>query len=132
MYHRTLVFIAACMGMLLFGIALITLGAVGPDVMAKLKLDNASAGTLFSIFPFGILVGSITFGPIADHFGYKWLLVLSCLGFFLSFEGIAFSDSITPLRFSILLLGIFGGIINGATNAVVADITTISGGKGAN
>jgi len=132
MYNKTIVFAAACMGMLLFGIALITLGSVAPDIISKLKLDNVSAGTLFSILPFGILIGSVIFGPIADQFGYKWLMVLSCLGFFLSFEGIAFSNAINPLRISIFFVGICGGIINGATNAAVADITSVHSGKGAN
>src|SRR5215467_12696199 len=98
MYKRAVVFIAACVGMLLFGIALITLGSVAPDLIAKFKLDKSSAGALFSILPLGILIGSVTFGPIADQFGYKWLMVFSCLGFFLSFEGIAFSEAINPLR----------------------------------
>jgi len=120
------------MGMLLFGIALITLGSVAPDLTLKLKLDSGSAGALFSILPFGILIGSVTFGPIADQFGYKWLMVVSCFGFFLSFEGIAFSDSINPLRVAIFFVGLFGGVINGATNSVVADITSVSSGKGAN
>ena len=132
MYNKTIVFAAACMGMLLFGIALITLGSVAPDIITKLKLDNASAGTLFFILPFGLLIGSVMFGPIADQFGYKWLMVLSCLGFFLSFEGIAFSNAVNPLRISIFFVGICGGIINGATNAVVADITSVHSGKGAN
>jgi MFS family permease len=132
MYKRSLVFAAACMGMLLFGIALITLGSVAPDLTSKLKLDTGSAGTLFSILPLGILVGSIIFGPIADQFGYKRLMVLSCFGFFLSFEGIAFADSIVLLRITIFFVGFFGGIINGATNSVVADITVNNSGKGAN
>src|SRR5437763_8406728 len=117
MYNRKIVFAAACMGMLLFGIALITLGSVAPDLISKLKLSEASAGILFSISPFGILIGSIVFGPIADQFGYKWLLVLSCFGFFVSFEGIAFSDTINPLGVSIFFVGVCGGMINGATNA---------------
>ena len=114
MYKRTLVFAAACMGMLLFGIALITLGSVAPDLTSKLKLDTRSAGTLFSILPFGILIGSVIFGPIADQFGYKRLMVLSCFGFFLSFEGIAFADSIAPLRTTIFFVGFYRKIINGA------------------
>jgi MFS family permease len=116
--------------MLLFGIELITLGSVAPDLRNKFELDEAGSGVLFSILPFGILIGSVVFGPIADKFGYKWLLVVSCLGFFLGFEGIAFSSSLSHLKLSIFSIGIFGGVINGATNAMVADIS--KEGKGAN
>jgi FHS family glucose/mannose:H+ symporter-like MFS transporter len=130
MYKKNLVFAAACMGMLLFGIELITLGSLAPDIKLKFQLDEIASGTLFSILPFGILFGSLVFGPIADRFGYKSLLVISCLGFFASFEGIAFSNSTQLLRICIFMIGLFGGVINGATNAVVADIT--SNQKGAN
>ena len=109
--------------MLLFGIELITLGSVAPDLKLKFQLDEIAAGTLFSILPFGILVGSIVFGPIADKFGYKWLLVCTCFGFFVSFEGIATSSSLLWLKVSIFFVGVFGGVINGAVNAAVADIS---------
>jgi FHS family glucose/mannose:H+ symporter-like MFS transporter len=40
-----------------------------------------------------------------------------------AFEGIAFAGSLGLLKFFIFIFGVSGGIINGATNAVVADIT---------
>ena len=122
-YNNRLVFIAACMGMLLFGIELITLGSVASDLKLKFHLDEIASGTLFSILPLGILIGSVVFGPIADKFGYKWLLVFSCFGFFISFEGIATAQSLFWLKISIFFVGVFGGVINGAVNAVVADIS---------
>ena len=48
-------FIAACAGMFLFGVTLITLGSVATDLKSKFDLDGVEAGTLFSILPFGIL-----------------------------------------------------------------------------
>ncbi|HYJ39125.1 MAG TPA: MFS transporter [Chitinophagaceae bacterium] len=116
--------------MLLFGIELITLGSVAADLKPKFQLDEIGSGILFSILPIGILIGSVIFGPIADRFGYKWLLVFSSLGFFIGYEGIAFSTSLDLLRVSIFIIGLCGGIINGATNAVVSDISTEA--KGAN
>src|SRR5665648_188668 len=79
MYSRKKVFTAACMGMLLFGICLITLGSIIPDLKVKIGLDDLSSGALFSILPFGILTGSLLFGPFCDRFGYKLMLVLSAL-----------------------------------------------------
>lgn len=129
-YKRRLVFWAACMGMLLFGIGLITLGAVIPDLNEKFQLDEISSGTLFSILPLGILTGSLLFGPICDRYGFKILLIFSCLFMFGGFEGIAYAHSQGLLKICIFLIGFGGGAINGATNAVVADIS--STGKGAN
>jgi fucose permease len=123
-YKRNLVFIAACLGMLLFGIGLITLGSVAGALKTKFVLDEFSAGTLFSIMPFGILTGSLLFGPICDKYGYKSILVIACLGMCAGFEGIAYVTSLSLLKLFIFIFGVSGGIINGATNAVVADITT--------
>ncbi len=69
--------LAACMGMLLFGVSLITLGSVTLWLRERLLLDNISAGTLFSILPIGIIVGSLVFGPVADRYGHKLFFVIS-------------------------------------------------------
>ena len=128
--NRKTAFIAACAGMFLFGITLITLGSVATDLKLKFQLDGVASGTLFSILPFGILTGSLIFGPVCDRYGYKLLLIFACIGMFAGFEGIAYSGSLGLLKICIYLFGLSGGIINGATNAVVADISVEH--KGAN
>jgi FHS family glucose/mannose:H+ symporter-like MFS transporter len=123
MYKKNLVFAGACAGMLLFGVTLITLGSIATDLQARYVLDAISTGTLFSILPIGILVGSLIFGPVIDRFGYKLLLILACLGMFAGFQGIAFASGLAALKISIFVFGVGSGIINGATNALVADIS---------
>jgi FHS family glucose/mannose:H+ symporter-like MFS transporter len=123
MYNKSVVYWTACAGMLLFGICLITLGSVAVHLTEKLRLDEISAGTLFSILPLGILAGSLFFGPIADKYGYKILLSVSCIMMFAGFEGIAYSPSTNLLKIFIFLFGIGGGAINGSTNALMADIS---------
>lgn len=122
-YNKKIVFWAACLGILLFGIALITLGSIIPDLREKLGLSDIAAGTLFSILPFGILTGSLLFGPVVDKSGYKLLLSLSCLLLFAGFEGVAFSSSQELLKIYIFFIGLGGGAVNGATNALVSDIS---------
>ncbi len=128
-YNRKPVFWSAYLGMLLFGIGLLTLGSVLPDLMIKHSLDAVGAGTLFSIMPLGIIGGSLLFGPVCDRYGYKPLLVISSLLMFAGFEGLALTGTTGLLVISVLMIGLGGGAINGATNAVVADISTT--GKGA-
>ncbi len=132
MYNKKLVFLSACLGMLLFGITLITLGSVVPGLTEKFHLNEISSGTMFSILPFGILTGSLVFGPLCDKYGYKYLLILSAILIFIGFEGIAFAPDFSVLRICIFLFGFGGGAINGATNAVAADITDEGKGKSAN
>lgn len=129
-YNRRVVFWSACLGMLLFGIGLIILGAVLPDLRIRHSLDSVDAGTLFSVLPIGIIIGSLLFGPVCDRYGYGVLLATSALLVFIGFEGLAFTHSVWVLSLSVFLFGIGGGALNGATNAVVADISET--GKGAN
>lgn len=103
---------------------LITLGAILPSLAIKFQLDEISSGKIVSLLPLGILIGSLVFGPIADIYGYKILLILTTLLAVFSFQAMAFSPSLSLLQISILVIGISGGIINGATNALVSDISS--------
>ena len=130
MRSTRLIFFCACLGMLLFGVSLITLGSVATALQQKFALDALGSGTLFSILPIGILAGSLLFGPFADRYGYKIILILSCLLIAAGFQGIAYAPSLAVLKACVFLFGLGGGAINGATNAVVADISATN--KGAN
>ncbi|MGH7504315.1 MAG: MFS transporter, partial [Longimicrobiales bacterium] len=74
MYDRRPVFAAACLGMLIFGIVLTTLGSLLPSLIGRFGLDNAAAGSLFAVMSLGIMAGSVVFGPVVDRYGYKGLL----------------------------------------------------------
>src|SRR5437773_1148384 len=129
MYNRNLVFAAACAGMLLFGIVFLSLGSVVNLLQAKFNLDNNGIGTLTALLPFGILGGSLIFGPVVDRYGYKSLLIICALLVMAGLEGIAYAKSIGCVQACIFLIGFGGGILNGGTNALVADIS--AGERGA-
>ena len=120
---RRALFTVACLGMLTFGIVLTTLGSVLPSLVARFGIGKADAGALFVLMSFGILVGSLLFGPIVDRRGYKSMLLLAVALIAVGLEGIAFAPSIGWLRAAIALIGFGGGIVNGGTNALVADVS---------
>lgn len=124
-----LVFLSACLGMALFGAAFITLGSIGPSLQQKFGMTGLESGALFSLLPFGILGGSLIFGPFADRYGYRAELVIAAVLMSAGFLGIAWAGERLMLNACILLFGFSGGIINGACNAAVADISV---SKGAN
>ena len=116
--------------MLAFGIVLTVLGAVLPGLVTRFGIDKAQAGSLFLLMTFGILAGSIVFGPMVDRYGYKGMLLVALVLVALGLEGLAFAPSVPVLRIAIAFIGFGGGIVNGSTNALVADIS--SEGKGSN
>jgi len=129
LYSNNLVFVAASLAMLLFGIVLISLGSVLPQLRELFNLTDLSTGSLLSILPFGLLIGSLVFGPLVDRYGYKIVLLTCSLLVFGGIEGIALTGQIWILRISIFLIGFGGGAINGGANALAAD--TAKGDRGA-
>ncbi len=123
MYHKNQVFIAACLGMLLFGIVFLSLGSVNNMLAERFALDNRAIGTLTALLPFGILLGSLVFGPAVDRFGYRWLLIAAALIVGGALEGMALTTSHAAVRWCVLAIGFGGGILNGATNALTADVS---------
>ena len=122
-YHKNLVFTAACIGMCFFGVSMITLGSVLPSLVTKLELSGLQTTSLVTFLPIGMLAGSLIFGPIADRFGHKALLVPSCIIVLSGLEGLIFFESIPLLQISIVGIGLGGGLLNGETNALVSDIS---------
>jgi MFS family permease len=108
----------------------LSLGTVLTFIKESYNVNEIAAGSLTAILPFGVLGGSLLFGPAVDRFGYKIILIISTLLILIAFEAIAYSSTFFLLQVAFLFIGIGGGIINGATNALVADIS--SEGKGAN
>ena len=130
MYNKKIVFAAACVGMLLFGMVMLSLGTINTFLTNKFLLDGMTIGSLAALLPLGILIGSLIFGPVVDRFGYKHLLIVSALLIIIGIEALAFTEMFFIIQASFFLIGIGGGAINGATNALVSDISTES--KGAN
>ena len=109
--------------MLIFGIALISLGSILPQVVTRFGLNDVEAGILTSILPLGILAGSLIVGPVVDRFSYRELLSISALLVGLGLEGIAFSTGYGLLQVSIFWIGFGGGALNTGTSALVSDIS---------
>ena len=109
--------------MFLFGVTMVSLGSILPDIIAKYNLSKIAAGALTSLLPAGILAGSVLFGPITDRYGYKYLMIICTLFIIIALEGLAFTQNYILLRLYIIFIGFAGGMLNGATNALVNDIS---------
>jgi fucose permease len=122
MYNKILVYVAACTGMAFFGIAFIVMGTVLPALTDKYVLDTVNASSLVTFLPIGVLSGSLIFGPVVDRFGYRMLLISSIFITLAGLEGLSFFDGLNVLRCCIFFIGFGGGMLNGSTNSLVAEI----------
>jgi len=123
-HNFKLVLAAACMSLVLFGISITTLGSILPFLITRFGLTELDVGTLASLLPVGLLLGSLLFGPIVDRYSYRKLLVLCSGILLLSLEGIAYATSFEVLGIYFFLIGAGGGAINGGASALVADISS--------
>jgi MFS transporter, FHS family, glucose/mannose:H+ symporter len=116
-------FIASCLGMFLFGVVMLSLGTINTYLINRFSLDSLSAGSLASLLPFGILIGSLVFGYIVDRFGYKFLMIACTALVVGSILLIAYTKSFGFIQAAFFIIGLTGGMINGATNALAADVS---------
>ncbi|MFA6618151.1 MAG: MFS transporter [Candidatus Neomarinimicrobiota bacterium] len=123
MKKNNLPFLAACFGMFIFGIAMLSLGTINTFLVGKFNLNLIEAGSLASLLPFGILIGSLFFGPIVDRFGYKLLLIISTLFIIATLFLIVKAESFRLIQLAFFIIGISGGFLNGSTNALAADVS---------
>jgi MFS transporter, AAHS family, 4-hydroxybenzoate transporter len=58
-----------------------SMGYVAPALVADLQVTRVALGPLISIGLVGMMIGALVFGPLADHFGRKPILIVCTLLF---------------------------------------------------
>lgn len=110
---------------MLDGFDVLVIAFAAPSISAEWQLSDASLGWLLSSGLFGMALGSLVLGPLADKLGRR-RLILACLfiistGMLLS----AFSQDVRQLTAMRLLTGLgIGGILPGL-NTVVSEYSSL-------
>jgi fucose permease len=123
--NRTRLFISACAGIFLFGVALVLLGTIFglPAMRERLELNTlVRQGDLQTLLLFGVLLSTVLIGPLMDRFGHKLVLALSAALVAVALGGFAVAAGYRTAQLLSLALGMGGGGLNMATNVLVSDV----------
>ena len=113
---------AAFAGMFVFGIVMALLGAVLPSLSGRLQFAPADIGALFLVMNAAMLASSLLLGLAMDRYGMKPPLALGPLLVAVALVIVSQAASLSGLWPAVILLGVGGGALNGATNTLVADL----------
>jgi len=111
------VFVLCALVALLDGVDTQSIGVAAPFIAENLHIPVTSFGPIFSAALFGAMLGALTFGPLADRFGRKVMLIIATLVFATFTFATPFSDSLSALLACRFLAGIGLG---GATPCFIA------------
>jgi MFS transporter, FHS family, glucose/mannose:H+ symporter len=128
---RRRLFVAAAMAMFVFGMIIAMLGTLFglPAMRERLGIDLAQQGDLFSVLFVGLLVATAVVGPTIDRFGTKVVLVSASAMVTTALLAFSLAEGFRPAAVAALLLGVGGGWLNTATNALVSDVFPDDRGK---
>jgi FHS family glucose/mannose:H+ symporter-like MFS transporter len=121
---RARLFVAAALAMFVFGMIIAMLGTLFglPAMRERLAIDLAQQGDLFSVLFIGLLVSTAVVGPTIDRFGSKVVLVSASAMVTAALMAFALARGFGAAAVAALLLGVGGGWLNTATNALVSDV----------
>src|SRR6202165_2150726 len=95
------------------------IGFVAPSLAKEWSLTKGALGPVFSAGLFGLMIGALTLGPLADRIGRKRIIIFSTLAFGLGALVTAFVQDVNTLLAIRFLtgLGLGGGLPHRLTPA---------------
>src|SRR5438477_11221911 len=115
--------LAAILAIFVYGMIAAMLGTILPDLSARFQLTPKQNGTIAFCQALGLIIASVSVGPLIDNQGKKVGLVLGLGLITIALFLLPKSTGFTSIAAYLFLLGFGGGIIVTAANALVSDIS---------
>src|SRR5271156_4522739 len=114
--------LAAILAILVYGMIAAMLGTILPDLSKRYSLTPRQNGLIAFSQALGLIVASLATGPLIDNQGKKTGLVLGLAVITVALVLLPRSAGFGPIAANLLLLGLGGGIIVTAANALASDV----------
>src|SRR3984885_766363 len=115
--------LAASLAIFVYGMTAASLGTILPDLSARFRLTPKQDGSIAFCQALGLILASIGVGPLIDYEGKKTGLVLGLALIVVAVLLLPRSSGFRSISTHLFLLGIGGGIIVTAANALGSDVT---------
>jgi fucose permease len=113
---------AAILAIFVYGMIAALAGTIVPQISERFQLDPVQIGSMFLAQAIGMIIASVSVGPLVDNKGKKAGLLLSLTLIVISLFVLPNSTGPGMLMVSMFVLGLGGGILVTAGNALVSDI----------
>lgn len=113
---------AAILAIFVYGMIAAMLGTILPDLSRRFQLTPEQNGNIALAQALGLIIASVSVGPLIDNYGKKPGLVLGLALIALALFLLPKSRGYRSIMVYLLLLGLGGGIIVTGANALVSDI----------
>ncbi len=114
---------AAILAVLVYGMIAAMLGTLLPQLALRFSLSKGDQGLVALAQAIGLIIASVSVGPLIDNKGKKAGLVLGLGMIAVALFALPNSTGFTMLAGLMFLLGLGGGIIVTAANALISDVS---------
>src|SRR5229473_69791 len=115
--------LAAILAIFVYGMIAAMLGTILPDLSARFHLTPKQNGTIAFCQALGLIIASLAVGPLIDNEGKKVGMLLGLALITLALVLLPKSSGYATIATYLFLLGIGGGIIVTAANALASDVS---------
>jgi fucose permease len=115
--------LAAILAIFVYGMIAAMLGTILPDLSARFHLTPKQNGSIAFCQALGLIIASLAVGPLIDNEGKKVGMLLGLALITLALVLLPKSTGYSSIGAYLFLLGIGGGIIVTAANALASDVS---------
>ena len=115
--------LAAILSIFVYGMIAAMLGTILPDLSKRFQLTPKQNGTIAFCQALGLIIASVSVGPLIDNEGKKVGMLLGLFLITLALVLLPRSNGFGSIASYLFLLGIGGGIIVTAANALASDVS---------